>query len=80
MIRAFVFVKVRSGSETEVLGRLRKFPEVKESYFVEGLYDLVAVVEMESLDHLKEVVKWKIRRLSNVISTITSMIAERNPV
>ncbi len=62
----------------EVLGKLRKFPEIKESYFVYGLYDLVALVETDSLDHLKEVVTWKIRRLSNVISTITSTIAEKN--
>ena len=76
VVRAFVFVKVRAGSEMEVLGKLRKFPEVKESYFVYGLYDLVAVVETDSMEHLKDAVTWKIRRLGSVISTITSMIAE----
>ena len=78
MVRAFVFVKVRAGSEMEVLGKLRKFPEVKESYYVYGLYDLVAVVETDSMDHLRDAVTWKIRRLSNVVSTITSMIAQSN--
>ncbi len=51
MAKAFVFINVEPGSETEVLERLRKVPEVKESYFVYGVYDIVAKVETDSGIH-----------------------------
>jgi DNA-binding Lrp family transcriptional regulator len=73
---AFVFINIRLGAETEALKELRRVPEVKESHFVYGVYDVVAKVEAVSLDHLKEVITWKIRRLDNVVSTVTSVVIE----
>lgn len=76
MAKAFVFVNVEAGSEKEVLGRLREVPEVKESYLVYGVYDIVADVEADSMDHLKEVISWKVRRLDKIRSTITIVVME----
>lgn len=73
---AFVLINAEIGSEDEVLKELRKLANVKESYVVYGVYDVVAKVEAESMDKLKEIVTWKIRRLDKVRSTLTMIVVE----
>ncbi|MGA3108281.1 MAG: Lrp/AsnC ligand binding domain-containing protein [Candidatus Bathyarchaeia archaeon] len=73
---AFVLINAEIGSEDEVLKELRKLGNVKESYVVYGVYDVVAKVEAESMDKLKEIVTWKIRRLDKVRSTLTMIVVE----
>lgn len=76
MAMAYVFINTTPGAETEVLKKLRELPEIKESYFVYGVYDVIAKIEADSLDHMKEVITWKIRRLDKVRSTTTSVVGE----
>ena len=73
---AFVLINAEIGSEDEVVTELRKIVNVKESYVVYGVYDIVAKVEGESMDKLKEIVTWKIRRLDGVRSTLTMIVVE----
>ncbi len=73
---AFVLINAEIGSEDEVLKELRKLSNVKESYVVYGVYDVVAKVEADSMDKLKEIVTWKIRRLDRVRSTLTMIEVE----
>jgi DNA-binding Lrp family transcriptional regulator len=73
---AFVLINAEIGSEDEVVAELRKIGNVKESYVVYGVYDIVAKVEADSMDKLKEVVTWKIRRLDKVRSTLTMIVVE----
>ncbi|MGA3406724.1 MAG: Lrp/AsnC ligand binding domain-containing protein [Candidatus Bathyarchaeia archaeon] len=76
MTLAFLLINADLSSEDEVLGELRKIPNVKESYVVYGVFDIVARVEAESMDKLKEIVTWKIRRLEKVRSTLTMIVVE----
>lgn len=71
-----MLINAEIGSEDEVLKELRKLSNVKESYVVYGVYDVVAKVEAESMDKLKEIVTWKIRRLDKVRSTLTMIVVE----
>ena len=73
---AFVLINAEIGSEDDVLGELRRLDNVKESYVVYGVYDIVAKVEADSMDKLKEIVTWKIRRLDKVRSTLTMIVVE----
>lgn len=73
---AFVLINAEIGSEDAVVGELRKLSNVKESYVVYGVYDIVAKVEADSMDKLKEIVTWKIRRLDRVRSTLTMIVVE----
>jgi len=73
MPTAFVLINAETGSETEILDVLRKIENVKEAYGVYGAYDIVARVEADSLDALKEMITWKIRRLDKVRQTLTMM-------
>jgi DNA-binding Lrp family transcriptional regulator len=74
MAIAYVLINVESGSENEVLDRLAAIDEVKEIYFIYGVYDIIVKVVAENVEKIKEVITWKIRRLENVKSTVT-MIA-----
>jgi len=73
---SFVLINAEIGSEDEVLKELKKLANVKECYVVYGVYDIVAKVEAETMDKLKEVVTWKIRRLDKVRSTLTMIVVE----
>ena len=73
---AIVLINAEIGSEDEVVKELRKLGNIKESYTVYGVYDIVAKVEAESMDKLKEIVTWKIRRLDKVRSTLTMIVVE----
>jgi len=72
----YVLMNVELGSEEEVLREVRKVPNVKECHRIYGIYDMIAKVEADSLDTLKQVVTWKIRRLEGVRSTVTTIVIE----
>ncbi len=76
MPMAFVFMNIDAGGEQEVLKALRSIENVKEAYLVYGVYDLVAKIEAETMDKLKELVTWKVRRLDKVRSTLTTIVTE----
>ncbi len=71
---AFVLINTDMGSEESVSGDLREIEEVKQVYLVYGVYDLIARVEAETMDQLKEVISNKIRGLDNVRSTLTMIV------
>lgn len=74
MPMAFVLINAEIGAENEVLQALKKISNVKEAYMVYGVYDIVAKVEADTMDKIKDIVTWQIRRLDKVRSTLT-MIA-----
>jgi DNA-binding Lrp family transcriptional regulator len=71
---AFVFMNIDAGGEDEVLKQLRTIENVKEAHAVYGVYDIVAKIEAETMDKLKEIVTWKVRRLEKVRSTLTTIV------
>jgi DNA-binding Lrp family transcriptional regulator len=73
---AFVLINTEIGAEEEVLAELRKVNEVKEAYMVYGVYDIIARIQADTMEKLKEIVSWKIRRLDKVRSTLTMLVIE----
>ncbi|MCW4009631.1 MAG: Lrp/AsnC ligand binding domain-containing protein [Candidatus Bathyarchaeota archaeon] len=76
MPTAFVLINTEIGSETDVLKELRTVEGVRESSAVYGVYDIVARVQADTMDRLKEIVTWRIRRLDKVRSTLTMIVVE----
>ena len=74
MPEAFVFITSEVGQEDQVIIDLQAIPEVKESYVVYGLYDVIARVEAESMQQLKDVVGLRIRQLDTVRATLTMVV------
>ena len=73
---AFVFINVETSADKEVLENIKKIPEVKASYLVYGVYDIVAMVESDTFEKLREMVTKKIRQLDKVRSTTTMIVME----
>jgi DNA-binding Lrp family transcriptional regulator len=71
---AFVLIKVKPSSAEKVLGETRKIAEVKEVYLVTGIYDIIAIVQVEDLKKLGEIVAEKIHCIDGVSSTITCIV------
>lgn len=71
---AYVLIGVEIGAGEEVLRELRGMTEVKESYGVYGVYDIIVKVEAEDMSSLKDVVSSKIRRIDRVRNTVTMII------
>ena len=76
MPTAFVLINAELGKEEGILKELRSIVNVKEAHFVYGVYDIIAKVEADSMEKLKEIVTFKIRRLTDVRSTLTMTVAE----
>ncbi|MEM3550047.1 MAG: Lrp/AsnC ligand binding domain-containing protein [Candidatus Bathyarchaeia archaeon] len=76
MPKAFVLINTEIGSEADVLKDLKKIEGIEEAYSVYGVYDIIAKIGAETMDKLKEIVTWRIRRLDRVRSTLTMIIIE----
>jgi len=73
---AYVLIGVEIGATEEVLRELRGMPEVKESYGVYGVYDIIVKVEADDMPSLKDVISSKIRQIDKVRNTVTMIISE----
>jgi DNA-binding Lrp family transcriptional regulator len=71
---AFVLINAEIGAESEVLKGLKDIPEVKEAHMVYGVYDIIARIQTETMQELKDIISWKIRRLDKVRSTLTMIV------
>jgi DNA-binding Lrp family transcriptional regulator len=76
MPMAFVLINAEIGSEEEVLKELKKVEGVVEAFVVYGVYDVVAKIRSDTMDRLKDVVTWHVRRLNKVRSTLTMIVVE----
>jgi DNA-binding Lrp family transcriptional regulator len=76
MPTAFVLINTEIGSEADVLKDLKKVEGVEEANAVYGVYDIIARVKADTMDRLKEIVTWKVRRLDKVRSTLTMIVVE----
>jgi len=73
---AFVLVNAEIGGEEEVLQEIKKVEGVEEAHTVYGVYDIIAKIRAETMDKLKEIVTWHIRRINKVRSTLTMIVIE----
>ena len=76
MPEAIVLINTDVGSEIEVLTELRKVEGVAEAWADYGVYDIVARVVADTMDRLKEIVSFKVRRVDKVRSTLTMIIVQ----
>lgn len=70
-MKAYVLMNTELAKEEEVVKELMKIEGVREAYALYGIYDVIAEVEAESMEKIREIVLTRIRRLENVRTTIT---------
>ena len=76
MAEAYVLLNCDLGSEEEVIGGLKQIEQVKEVHGTFGAYDIIAKVQAESADQLRESITWKIRKMDKIRSTLTLTVVE----
>jgi DNA-binding Lrp family transcriptional regulator len=73
MAKAYVLINCELGSEDKIISDLRKLEHIKDAVGTFGAYDMVAKIEAETSEQLRETVTWKIRKMDKVRSTLTLM-------
>jgi DNA-binding Lrp family transcriptional regulator len=74
MPKAFVFITTEPASMPKVLKKIKAIKGVQEATMVYGVFDIVAKVQTETMDQLKQIVTFKIRMLANVLTTNTLLV------
>ena len=76
MHSAFVLMNAELGKETQIVNELEKIPNVKEVYPVYGVYDVMMVIESDSMEALRETITSRVRKLDGIKSTLTMIIVK----
>ena len=76
MPNAYVLINCDIGSEEFVMSQLKEIDLVKELLGTFGAYDIVVLVEADTVESLRDVITWKIRKIEKIRSTLTMMIIE----
>ena len=71
MATAYVLLNTDLGAETEVMNDMKMIVEIKEAHMVYGVYDIIARIEADTMEDLKNIISWKVRRINRVRSTLT---------
>ena len=73
MATAYVLINCELGSEESIIQELKNLDGVIEVHGTFGAYDILAKIESTTVDALREVITWKIRKIDQIRSTLTLM-------
>jgi DNA-binding Lrp family transcriptional regulator len=76
MTSAFLFINAELLFIEDVIDKLREVPEIVDVYKVQGIYDIIARVNSDTEEKLKELVSERIRRIDGITGTVTVIIAK----
>ncbi len=75
MTSAFLFINAQFLFVEDVINKLKEIPEIVDVYKVQGIYDIIARVNSDTEEKLKELVSERIRRIDRITGTVTVIIA-----
>jgi len=73
LVIAYVLINCELGSEEAVITELKSIEGVTEVHGTFGAYDILAKVESNLVEALRETITWKIRKIPKIRSTLTLM-------
>ncbi len=71
MVSSYVLINCDIGSEKDVISHLKTIDGVKEVHGTFGAYDIIAKIESDNQETLRDILTWKIRKLDRIRSTLT---------
>jgi DNA-binding Lrp family transcriptional regulator len=77
MTSAFLFINAELLFLEDVINKLKEVPEIVDIYKVQGIYDIIARVNSDTEEKLKELVSERIRRIDKITGTVTVIIARQ---
>ncbi len=73
MISAFILITCDLGAEEDVISHLKTIDGVKEVHGTFGAYDIIAKIESDNAETLRDTIAWKIRKIERIRATLTLM-------
>ena len=73
MATAYVLINCELGSEEPIIKQLKSLDGVREVHGTFGAYDILAKIESDTVEKLRETITWKIRKIDKIRSTLTLM-------
>lgn len=76
MVNAYSLISAEPGKTAEVFRKIKTIDRVRHADVVAGPYDIVARIEVDSLEKLTKVVFGEIRGIPGVTNTTTLIVVE----
>ena len=73
MAIAYVLINCELGSEESIIRQLKNIDDVSEVHGTFGAYDILAKIESLTIETLRDIITWKIRKIDQIRSTLTLM-------
>ena len=72
-----VMINCESGSESRIIDEIKSIPGVKESIRTSGPYDILTMIESNTVESLKEIIENRIRKIPQIRATTTLVISSQ---
>ena len=82
MPTTYILLNSDLGSDVEIIKKIKEILDKEgksvqyEAQGVYGVYDIVVKISSDSMDHLRNIITNKIRKIDKVYSTLTMMVIE----
>jgi len=73
MATAYILLNCELGSEESIIQQLKNLDGVSEVRGTFGAYDILVKIESPTVEALREIITWKIRKIDQIRSTLTLM-------
>ncbi|HIE19180.1 TPA: Lrp/AsnC family transcriptional regulator [Candidatus Bathyarchaeota archaeon] len=74
-VKAYVMMKVSSGSERKICKKIVEFEEVMDVSIVYGEFDIIAKVKVDELETLESFLSENLRNMPSIMLTSTMIVA-----
>ena len=73
MAIAYILINCELSYEESIIKQLKNIDGVVEAHGTFGVYDILAKIESSTVETLREIIPWKIRKIDQIRSTLTLM-------
>ena len=73
MAIAYVLINCELGFEESIIQQLKNIDDISEVSGTFGAYDILTKIESSTVETLREIITWKIRKIDHIRSTLTLM-------
>jgi DNA-binding Lrp family transcriptional regulator len=80
MPNAFVLLNTEIGAQNVVLKALKETDGVQEAYKLWGVYDIIANVEADTMEELKQIITTQIDQIGQIHSKLTMITSNKAPI
>ena len=73
MATAYILINCELGSEELIIQQLKNIDDISEVSGTFGAYDISTKIESSTVETLREIITWNIRKIDQIRSTLTLM-------